>query len=176
MISRLRELARRAAGPAAGLAIGCALGALLVARCRPSPPAREERASQVAAVASHSAELVQAVDVHRTTERETTRTDSRPDGRRVVTVTRETSRADEAGRSSSSATGSSSVEARERTVIVRERPGWRLGAAAGWELARPTLRPVVYGADLSRRVAGPLWLGAWARTDGAAGLSLAVEW
>jgi hypothetical protein len=54
--------------------------------------------------------------------------------------------------------------------------GWRLSATAGWALSSPSLRPSLYGAELSRRMLGPVWLGAWARTDGSAGLSLAVEW
>lgn len=61
-------------------------------------------------------------------------------------------------------------------VTTFARPTWRLAAQAGWSFDAKALRPSIFGGELSRQVLGPLWLGAWARTDSTAGLSLALEW
>jgi hypothetical protein len=60
------------------------------------------------------------------------------------------------------------------TTTTRAQPSWRLDAQAGWSRLSPA--PDVYGVGLSRRVAGTVWVGAWARTDLTAGASLGLEW
>jgi hypothetical protein len=101
----------------------------------------------------------------------------RPGGERIVErvvergpVTTETA-AESAGQSSSAA---SSVGVSER-VVESARPGWRLSAVAGWDAEALSLRPDLYGVEVSRRVVGTVWLGAWARTDRTGGLVLAME-
>lgn len=61
----------------------------------------------------------------------------------------------------------------KQIVTTKALPDWRVGASAGWSSVTP--RPDVYGLELSRRVVGTVWAGAWARTDRTAGLSLALE-
>jgi hypothetical protein len=85
-------------------------------------------------------------------------------------VTTETA-ADSAG-SSSAAASSVGVSSR---VVESARPGWRLSVAAGWDAEALTLRPGLYGVEVSRRVAGTVWVGAWARTDRTGGISAALE-
>lgn len=62
---------------------------------------------------------------------------------------------------------------RETTLVQTPAPAprFRLGALAGLSGKGPE-----YGAEASLRVLGPLWLGAWAITSPAAGVSLSVEW
>ena len=57
-------------------------------------------------------------------------------------------------------------------LIERSAPNWGIGAQAGLRLG--DLKPV-FGGEVSRRVVGPVWLGAWANTSGAFGLSARVE-
>lgn len=64
----------------------------------------------------------------------------------------------------------------EKRVEDYARPSWRLAAQAGWKWDAPSLQPSIYGGEVSRRIVGPVWLGAWARTDSTAGVSLALEW
>lgn len=68
--------------------------------------------------------------------------------------------------------------ARERvSVTTSQRPSWRAGALVGLQLRELRLPPgpLLYGAHVERRVLGPLWLGAWGLSSGAAGLSLSAE-
>lgn len=58
-------------------------------------------------------------------------------------------------------------------VVDRARPGWRLSLGAGFSSL--SLRPDLYRLELSRRLVGTVWLGAWAATDRTAGLALALE-
>lgn len=147
-------------------------GLVLAAGAHCGAPAREETAREVVTSASHDAASV--TTTVREVERTTTRTDERPGGRRVVTVVVERERA---GTTAAAVEhGETRAELVERTTIVRTRASWRLGAAAGWDLARPALRPDLFEVNLARRVAGPVWLGASARTDGTVTLGVAVEW
>jgi hypothetical protein len=101
----------------------------------------------------------------------------KPGGERVVErivergpVTTETA----ADLSGSTAVAASSAAASSR-VVESARPGWRASVAAGWAPERLTLRPEVYGVEVSRRIVGTVWIGAWARTDRMGGLVLAME-
>jgi hypothetical protein len=62
----------------------------------------------------------------------------------------------------------------KQTVTTTARPSWRLDGQAGWSSLSPA--PDLYGIGISRRVAGTLWVGGWARTDKTAGLGVALEW
>jgi hypothetical protein len=64
------------------------------------------------------------------------------------------------------------------TLSTPVRPSWRVAVLAGASLRAPLLPlagPLVLGAEVDYRLAGPLSAGLWASTSGAAGLSLAVE-
>lgn len=73
------------------------------------------------------------------------------------------------------ATRTTDTERKAEVVTVREtiRPSWRVAAQ---------LRPagaVFAGVEVSRRILGPAWLGAWGRPDGTYGtygVSVGVEW
>jgi hypothetical protein len=101
-----------------------------------------------------------------------------PGGERVVTVVEErgpvvTDRASDAAGSTASKTTGTVVSER---VIKAAQPGWRASVLAGWDAGSPSLRPETYGVEVSRRVVGTVWIGAWARTDRTGGLGLAMEW
>lgn len=101
-----------------------------------------------------------------------------PGGERVVTVVEERGpvtvdrRQDRAGESKE--TGSSAIVSERVTKAAR--PDWRASVLAGWDADAPSLRPETYGVEVSRRVVGTVWLGAWARTDRTGGVAVAMEW
>lgn len=167
-----------------GAAIGAGVLVLLFlgsvrSACRPEPaPAREETRTEARAELREEATATAATEEKRATVRHVeTREERRPDGA-VITTRTEDEREDSHAAAVVGAASTTHAIATERTVTIREtaRPGWRVTGAAGWKLDAPELRPQVYGLDVSRRVAGSLWLGAWARTDRTAGVSLAMEW
>jgi hypothetical protein len=68
------------------------------------------------------------------------------------------------------------TESKSRTV-TESRTQWKASALAGVDLAtalRGELRPV-YGGALERRVLGPFSAGAWALSNGTAGLSMSIR-
>lgn len=69
--------------------------------------------------------------------------------------------------------GNFSTQLDQSKVTETARPGWRVGVTAGW--SDLSLKPDLYGLELSRRVAGTVWAGLWARTDRTGGISLALE-
>jgi hypothetical protein len=101
----------------------------------------------------------------------------KPGGERVVerVVERGPVTTETAADLSGSTAVTASSEAASSRVVESARPGWRLSVSAGWAPERLTLRPEVYGVEVSRRVVGTVWLGAWARTDRTGGLVLAME-
>lgn len=68
------------------------------------------------------------------------------------------------------------VTAKRETSLVQTPaapPRWRVEGLVGLELHG--LQPV-YGGQVSRRVLGPLWAGAWGLSSGVGGVSVGVEW
>lgn len=67
------------------------------------------------------------------------------------------------------------THATERT----ERPGWSLALLPGYQFAGSKAinlyGPLVLGAAVERRIIGPVFVGAWASTSGAAGIVLRGE-
>ena len=65
------------------------------------------------------------------------------------------------------------------TRIVVDRATWSASVLAGAQLAGEkafSLRgPLVIGVAVERRILGPLWLGVWGTTSGAAGISIKGE-
>jgi hypothetical protein len=106
-----------------------------------------------------------------TTARRTVQVATKPSGERVETTTDEHTTTD----AHAASARAERVMVRE-TVTVTRRASWRAGLAAGWDVRELRPRPSLLQLDLARRVAGPVWVGAWARSDRTAGLSLAVEW
>lgn len=149
---------------AIAVTFGLALGALMFKAdgCgrRKAPPVAAAAASAQASPVASAAAPCEAV-----------REETHPDGRRVVTTVR--------ARPVASAAAPVAVEAAAVVApppAAQERASWRVGASAAWDLRALELRPSLFGAEVSRRLAGPVWLGAYARTDKTAGLTLAVEW
>jgi hypothetical protein len=101
-----------------------------------------------------------------------------PDGSRETSTTTD-SGTDVAINAGTNLAGHSSetTSSNGATVRVEEagRPGWRVGASAGWDPGRLSLKPNTYGLDVSRRLIGTIWFGAWGRTDKTFGLNLALE-
>ncbi len=69
------------------------------------------------------------------------------------------------------------------TTTTGHRPDWRVGALIGAELSPSVAPSLLVGAHLERRLAGPVWIGAWGMVSptpsgiraGAVGASLGVE-
>jgi hypothetical protein len=78
----------------------------------------------------------------------------------------------------SEATTRARVEYRDREVtktVERSAPSWRVTAVAGVEL-RSILAPhIVYGGEISRRILGPVSVGAFGLSSGVGGIALSVE-
>lgn len=160
-------------GGAALVVLGVALVALTVVRACSPPERVEERREATAEMHEERAEEThEARELVRHVE---TREERRPDGG-VVIVRVEDEREASAATSTASATTDATASEREVRVVERVRPSWRVSAQAGWSITRPALQPELYGAEVSGRIGGPVWLGVWARTDKTAGVSLAVEW
>lgn len=106
----------------------------------------------------------------------------RPDGsssERSVTTTGESVRE---AITSQAATEAAKSEVREveveRQIRVEVRHDWRVSALAGADLrtVSMTAPPAwVLGGLVERRIVGPISLGAWGLSSGAAGLSLSLE-
>ena len=67
-----------------------------------------------------------------------------------------------------------------RTTIVDNRPNWSVSLMPGvqfaGEKAVALYGPGVLGASVEHRFIGPVFLGAWGSTSGAAGISIRSEW
>jgi hypothetical protein len=66
----------------------------------------------------------------------------------------------------------------ETSKVTTSRPDWRVGVLAGAAWTPPALTiagPLVLGVQVERRIIGPVSLGAWGSTQGAAGLSVSGE-
>lgn len=59
------------------------------------------------------------------------------------------------------------------TVIVYNKPQWKVNALAG--LSASNLGTPIYGAQVERRILGPIFAGAWGTSDQRAGISLGIE-
>lgn len=78
------------------------------------------------------------------------------------------------------ATQGTRVEYREKLVererlVERDAPAWRVSASAGHQLSGNP-GGFTYGAEVSRRVIGPLWFGVGARTDRSLMATVGWEW
>lgn len=181
----LRMIMRQIAITAAALIVGVAAGWVT----RGATPARVEYRDRVEfrdreVGGQSSATTIARVEgpVIRIVSRET----KAPDG----TVTKTTEKTQSGGTKSTVAKVETKVEYRDRTEyrdreVVRVAPAplptWRVSVHGGATLVEPLISipgapRAVVGASLERRVAGPLWAGAWANTSGAAGLSVGVMW
>lgn len=94
-----------------------------------------------------------------------TRKETKPDGTRVeeTTVTKTDTDVKTAGSKTSDV---------EKSVLQRyAQPDWRVSGLVGWDFGRTQL---VYGGAVERRIIGPVWLGVWGLSSGAAGGSVGV--
>ena len=169
----------------AGLAaLGVAVAAYFVGRSR-APVRVEERTREVKVIDQEAIQRA-VTEAHAEWSRsENVRTVTRivyRDGKPVEKVIYRDREVAAAGRVESSSAQDTRVTTHARdereteTVTVYARPSWRVAGQLGWELGAPSLRPQVFGGEVSRQIVGPVWLGLWARTDSTAGLSLALEW
>ena len=90
---------------------------------------------------------------------------------------------DESKRTDSKSQRDSAAEAHEAVVTLhteKSLPDWSVsfmpGVQFAGEKAVTLYGPTVVGASVEHRFIGPVFLGAWASTSGAAGISIRSEW
>lgn len=57
-------------------------------------------------------------------------------------------------------------------TITNVKPQWKLSGQGGYNFSSFNK---VYGAEVDRRILGPIFLGAWGNSDRAAGIAISVE-
>lgn len=57
-------------------------------------------------------------------------------------------------------------------TITNLKPQWKAGVQAGYNFSS---FQKVYGAQIDRRILGPLFIGAWGNSDHAGGVSVSIE-
>lgn len=70
------------------------------------------------------------------------------------------------------------VDKEVEKLVVKERPlpDWRISPMLGVQLNGGfSTNQLVYGAELQRRIAGPISAGAWGLSSGVAGISVSLE-
>jgi hypothetical protein len=104
-------------------------------------------------------------------------THQRPGGERIIerVVQRGPVTTDRATESTGQASATAESTSATSRVTESGRPGYRVGVGAGWDPGRLSLKPDVYQLDVSRRIAGTVWLGAYGRTDKTFGVNIALE-
>lgn len=96
----------------------------------------------------------------------------------TVTVVKEVTRPDGSKESTTTITDhdvdttDSSTKTSISQKISNEKPQWKASGLAGYNFSK--LNPV-YGAQIERRIIGPIFVGAWGNTDKAAGVALSIE-
>lgn len=67
----------------------------------------------------------------------------------------------------------------EKVVTTTLRPDWRVAVLAGGTLQKPLIpigdTPLVFGAEIDRRILGGVSAGVWFNTSGAAGVAVSLE-
>lgn len=165
---------------------GCAVMGLAVGRASSPPP--DTIATETARENQEATERVEA------TATVVTQVDERASEERVVVrervVYREgpvQERTREVDYSSAEAAAVAHQRAEEIRVEVREveverlverrvevqtpLPDWRVGAMVGVDLGGPS---VAYGAQIERRILGPIYVGAWGLSNGAGGVAIGI--
>lgn len=94
-----------------------------------------------------------------------THEEKRPDGT-VITDTRTVDTSTEATNRNSTS--------KESTVVTNLKPQWKVGGAAGVKYNEVRME-AVYTIGVERRILGPIFVGAYGRTDKEVGLSVSVE-
>lgn len=108
------------------------------------------------------------------------RTVRRPDGTIQHDVTRKLATTASTRSQGSEEKREAKIEYKDRIVerevvklVTAERAQWSLEARAGLTIvgARPA-----YSGTVARRIFGPIWAGAWADSEKAAGVAVRIEW
>lgn len=96
----------------------------------------------------------------------------------TVTVTKQIKRPDGTTETDTTTTDKD-VDSTNNTVvdttsetITNSKPQWKATAQAGYNFS--SIKPV-YGAEVDRRIIGPIFAGAWGNSDHTAGLAVTVE-
>lgn len=69
-------------------------------------------------------------------------------------------------------TATENTKADTKVTASTYRPSWRVSALGGLNIPQ---RSWVYGGSVEHRVAGPVWLGAWATSNGVVGIKASLE-
>ena len=73
------------------------------------------------------------------------------------------------------------VEKEKLKLVEAKKPDWVLSPMVGVDLGHLSAfkmsltGPLIYGGEISRRIMGPIYLGAWGLSNASGGLSLSLE-
>lgn len=164
----------RASAYAAGTLAACAVA--FVAGRRSAPVRVEERTvTQVQRVVEYKDRVV-AQKVAGPV-RIVTRTVEKPGAERVVERVVERGAVTTTTTTDRQGTSTDTSKTTAEKLTSAGQPGWRVAVSPGWDLRDLTdARPRTWGGEVDRRVLGPVWLGAWARSDKTGGLSVGFQW
>lgn len=153
-----------------------AVAALLAAFLggRYSRPARvEERVKVETKTVTEWKDRIVYVEAKKEQRHTTTTATRKPDGTKTI-VRVEDVRTDSGASLNASSGGKTTEDAKtEASRVETSQPSWRVEGQAGWSRLSPA--PDIYGIGISRRVAGTVWVGGWARTDKTAGIAVGLE-
>lgn len=118
---------------------------------------------QPARVVTETKEIVKTVEVvkHDTTTK--THEVKHPDGTVETDTTVVNRDTDISGTSSKS---------ESKTIVDNTKPQWKVSGLAGYNFST---YEKVYGAEVDRRILGPIFVGAWGNTQHTGGLSVSIE-
>lgn len=83
---------------------------------------------------------------------------SKPDGTKTTTTTTD---------------NNSVIDDKTSTVITNSKPQWKVAGLAGLNISN--LSSPIYGAQIERRIIGPISVGVWGLTNSSGGISLSLE-
>jgi hypothetical protein len=168
----------------AGAALAALVAGFLTGRYSRSPQVvtkdvvRVETRDVVKTQVVHDVQTVHDVEIKLRT---VTRWQTSPGG--VTTVVQEVARDTQAETKRATHVDAKQDRDTQQTVVelhtADARPSWSVAVLPGIQFAGARAvdlyGPAVVGVAIERRILGPVWLGAWGSTSGAAGLSLRGE-
>jgi hypothetical protein len=87
---------------------------------------------------------------------------TKPDGTKTTTTTTD-----------NNSVSDKDTQSNSSTVTTYSKPDWKVSGLAGLQLTN--LHSPVYGAEIDKRLLGPIFVGVWGLTNSTAGVSVGLE-